>query len=387
MTKKLYDIDSHLKEFKSRVTECYETPKGFATVLEATAFFPEAGGQASDKGFIDGVEVFDVQIDNEKIMHYTEKTFEVGKEVECRLDWERRFDFMQQHSAEHIVSGVAHRLYGCENVGFHLSTDIVTLDFDKPLSDEQILKIEKEANEAVFNNVAFRTYYPDKETLDTLNYRSKKELEGDIRIVEIENTDICACCAPHVNTGAEIGIIKLLGTEKIRGGIRIELKAGRRAIADYNCKFDNVRKISAKLCVKQNETAEAVDRVLEQISGLKGEISFLKKSLIDEKIKGFDSVDTVTAHFEENLDMKELQHYADALFKSKGGIRAVFSPAADGYSFAICGEEASLKTFFEDFKSRFNVKGGGRGTMVQGTVFENQEEIEKYFNVKESSKH
>lgn len=387
MTKKLYDIDSHLKEFKSRVTECYETSKGFATVLEATAFFPEAGGQASDKGFIDGVEVFDVQIDNEKIVHYTEKAFEVGKEVECRLNWERRFDFMQQHSAEHIVSGVAHRLYGCENVGFHLSADIVTLDFDKPLSDEQILKIEKEANEAVFNNVAFRTYYPDKETLDTLNYRSKKELEGDIRIVEIENTDICACCAPHVNTGAEIGIIKLLGTEKIRGGIRIELKAGRRAIEDYNCKFDNVRKISAKLCVKQNETAEAVDRVLEQISGLKGEISFLKKSLIDEKIRSFDLVDTVTAQFEEDLDMKELQHYADALFKSKGGIRAVLCPAADGYSFAICGEEAPLKAFFEDFKSRFSVKGGGRCTMVQGTVFENREEIEKYFNVKESSKH
>ena len=379
MTKKLYDIDSHIKEFKSTVTECYETQKGFAVILEATAFFPEAGGQASDRGYIDGIEVSDVQIENEKILHFTGKNVEVGKEVECVLDWERRFDFMQQHSAEHIVSGVAHKLYGCENVGFHLSTDIVTLDFDKPLTEEQILKIEKEANEAVFNNVFFKAYYPDEETLSNLKYRSKKELEGAIRIVEIENTDSCACCAPHVNTGAEIGIIKLLGTEKIRGGVRIELKAGRRALEDYNCKFDNVRKISSKLCVKQNETAEAVDRVLEQLTALKSEIVFLKKNLIDEKIKNFDSSDTVTATFEENLDMKELQHYADALFRCKGGIRAVLSPATDGYSFVICGEEEMLKAFFIEFKSAFQVKGGGRGTMVQGTVFGNREEIEKIF--------
>lgn len=386
MTKKLYDIDSHIKEFKSTVTECYETQKGFAVVLEATAFFPEAGGQASDRGYIDGIEVSDVQIENEKILHFTGKNVEVGKEVECVLDWERRFDFMQQHSAEHIVSGVAHKLYGCENVGFHLSTDIVTLDFDKPITEEQILKIEKEANEAVFNNVFFKAYYPDEETLSNLKYRSKKELEGAIRIVEIENTDSCACCAPHVNTGAEIGIIKLLGTEKIRGGVRIELKAGRRALEDYNCKFDNVRKISSKLCVKQNETAEAVDRVLEQLTALKSEIGFLKKNLIDEKIKNFNSSDTVTATFEENLDMKELQHYADTLFKCKGGIRVVLSPATDGYSFVICGEEEMLKAFFIEFKSAFQVKGGGRGTMVQGTVVAKCEEIQKYFSDKEGSK-
>ena len=188
MTEKLYDINSHLTEFEATVIESYPFADGFATVLDRTAFFPEGGGQASDIGFIDDAKVYDVQIKNETIYHYTTKQFLQGQKVKGAIDFERRFDFMQQHSGEHIVSGVAHRLYGCENVGFHLGADIVTLDFDKLLTKEQILKIETLANEAVFKNVKFNTYYPDEQTLSTLNYRSKKELDGAIRIVEIEDT-------------------------------------------------------------------------------------------------------------------------------------------------------------------------------------------------------
>ena len=380
MTKKLYDIDSHLVEFEAEVIDSYPSLDGFATVLDQTAFFPEGGGQASDIGFIEDAKVYDVQIKDEIIYHYTTKQFDKGQKVKGKIDFVRRFDFMQQHSGEHIVSGVAHSLYGCENVGFHLGEDIVTLDFDKPLTKEQILKIEQLANEAVFKNVKFNTYYPAENTLSTLNYRSKKELLGAIRIVEIEDTDMCACCAPHVNQAAEIGIIKLLDSEKLRGGVRIEIKCGRRALEDYNQKYDNVRKISGALAVKQNEVADGVDRLLDTIADLKFKITGLKKQAIDSKVFAFENKAENTCVFESDLEIKELQIYADALYKTYGGIRAVLSGADNGFFFAICGESAALDEFFKNFKAEFNVKGGGRNGMVQGTVCGNKENIEKFFN-------
>ena len=380
MTKKIYDIDSHLTEFEATVIDSYPSLDGFVTVLDQTAFFPEGGGQASDIGFIEDAKVYDVQIKDEIIYHYITKQFEKGQKVKGKIDFARRFDFMQQHSGEHIVSGVAHSLYGCENVGFHLGDDIVTLDFDKPLTKEQILKIEQLANAAVFKNVKFNTYYPDENTLSTLNYRSKKELLGAIRIVEIEDTDICACCAPHVKESAEIGIIKLLDSEKLRGGVRIEMKCGKRALEDYNQKYDNVRKISGALAVKQNEVAEGVDRLLDTISDLKFKITGLKKQAIESKVFAFENKAEKTCVFESDFEIKELQIYADALYKTYGGMRAVLSGADNEFSFAICGEATVLDEFFKNFKAEFTVKGGGRNGMVQGTICANKENIQKFFN-------
>ena len=379
MTEKLYDRDSHLKEFSATVISCEEYFENWAVELSATAFFPEGGGQGSDRGFIDNAKVSDVQIKDDKIIHITDSPLPVGETVTGTLDFNRRFDFMQQHSGEHIVSGVAHSLYGCENVGFHLGEDIVTLDFDKPLSKEQILKIEALSNKAVFENRNFYTYYPNAEQLKNLTYRSKKELEGAERIVEIEGIDMCACCAPHVKTSGEIGIIKLLSTETIRGGIRIEIKCGNRALTDYNEKYDNIRSISAQLCTKQNETADAVTRLLNQISELKFEITSLKREIISQKVSSFNPQSDITAEFEENFDIKELQHYSDSLYKNYGGIRAVLSKAENGYSFAICGEDKLLNNFFAEFKSAFNVRGGGRNGMVQGTVLAEKQEIIDFF--------
>lgn len=376
MTEKLYDSDSYLKEFTATVLDSYPSQEGYITVLDKTAFFPEGGGQPSDTGNLDGVKVFDVRIKDGIIYHYTTEQLTKGQVVKGEINFERRFDFMQQHSAEHIVSGVAHKLYGCENVGFHLSEDIVTLDFDKTLTTEQILKIENEANKAVFENVRFKAWYPDSETLQILTYRSKKELEGAVRIVEIEDTDSCACCAPHVNIAGEIGVIKLLGGEKLRGGIRLELKAGGRALADYNEKYDNIRKISGLLCVKQSETAEAVERLIRQLGEQKAELNNFKRNALEEKIKVFNPEKPITAEFENSMEMKDLQHFADALYKKAGGIRAVLSPAEEGFLFAICGDEKELSEFFKAFKAHFTVKGGGRGTMMQGTVFAEREKID-----------
>ena len=378
MTEKLYDIDSHLKEFEATVLSCKEKDGKYFVVLDRTAFFPEGGGQKSDRGYIGNSKVLDVQIIKNEIYHITENPIEVDSMVLCTLDWERRFDFMQQHSGEHIVSGVAHSLYGCENVGFHLSEDIVTLDFDKPLKVGEIKQIEQLANKAVFNNTEIVAFYPDENTLKNITYRSKKELEGDIRIVNIKGVDIYACCAPHVKFTGEIGTIKLLSSEALRGGVRIEMKCGSRAIADYSQKCENIRRISSLLCVKQEETAYAVEKGIESTNVLRYEITALRRKLTEEKIKNFNPESQKTFLFEDGLEIKELQHFADALYSAFGGIRGVFSLVSDGFSFAICGEENELQNFFTEFKARFTVKGGGRNGMVQGTVYARKEELENF---------
>jgi len=208
-----------------------------------------------------------------------------------------------------------------------------------------------------------------------LNYRSKKELEGAIRIVEIEDTDMCACCAPHVNEAAEIGIIKLLDSEKLRGGVRIEMKCGRRTIADYNERYKNCAEISAMLCVKQGEIAEAVKKQQTIIGELKYQIGGLKRRIIDDLSRNFQTNDAVSVVFQEGFDIKELQLSADALHKKVGGIRAVFSGSESEFCFAVCGQAELLDNWFKEFKSRLTVRGGGRGGMVQGTVLNTKEEI------------
>ena len=378
MTEKLYDKDSFLKEFTATVLECEQYHNNWSVLLDKTAFFPEAGGQKSDRGTLDEALVLDVQIADEKIYHITDCPLPVGETVTGVIDFNRRFDFMQQHSAEHIVSGIAHSLFGCENVGFHLSKDIVTLDFDKYLTEEKLLKIELSANERVFQNVAFNCYYPDSETLKTLNYRSKKELEGAIRIVEIENTDMCACCAPHVKTAGQIGLIKLLSTEKLRGGIRIELKAGKRALEDCNEKYRNIRQISNLLATSQNETAEAVNRLLNTLTEQKTELNLIKLEKLRSKAESFVPESDISLMFEDNLSVKDLQVLADALHKTHGGIRGVLSETDNGFLFCICGDN-TLDGFFQKFKTAFNVKGGGRNGIVQGTVFANKNELEEFF--------
>lgn len=377
MTERLYDKDSFLKEFTATVLDSYEKADGYFTVLDKTVFFPEGGGQPSDVGFLDDARVYDVQINEGVIYHYTTKQFQKGQTVTGRIDFERRFDFMQQHSAEHIVSGIAHSLYGCENVGFHLSEDIVTLDFDKFLTDDKLFQIEELANRRVYENAAFNCYYPEVETLKTLSYRSKKELEGAVRIVEIENTDVCACCAPHVKNAGQIGIIKLLDREKLRGGIRIELKAGKRALADYNEKYSNVRKISSALAVAQKDAAVGVGRLLNTLGEQKAKITELKLEKIKNLAVSFKPKSPITAIFEDSLTVRDLQFFADILHKTHGGIRGVFSKTENGFAFAICGD--GLEKFFGSFKAAFSVKGGGRNGMVQGTVVAERKEIEEFF--------
>lgn len=378
MTEKLYDKDSHLKEFTGTVLSCKKTGEKYAVTLNRTAFFPEGGGQQSDRGYIGDAYISDVQIKNGEILHFADKPLSVGQAYDCKLDFDFRFRNMQNHSGEHIISGIVHRLYGFNNVGFHLGAEM-TMDFDGELTRQQLDEIEDLANKAVYENLPVKAYYPTDEELKQLDYRSKLDLKENVRIVEIKGVDVCACCAPHVKATGEIGVIKILDFEKYKGGVRLIVKCGADALRDYREKYKNVLEISNLLSAKQFEVSAAVVRLNVQLSAEKAETAVLKKRLIAEKAAGFAPDTDKTAVFENGLDIKELQLLADALCKKAGGIRGAFSGADGAFAFAICGEETALGEFFAKFKAAFNTRGGGRNGIRQGTVCADRAEIERLF--------
>lgn len=378
MTEKLYDKDSHLKEFTGTVLSCEKTGEKYAVALNQTAFFPEGGGQQSDRGYIGDAYISVVQIKNGEILHFADKPLSVGQAYDCKLDFDFRFRNMQNHSGEHIISGIIHRLYGFNNVGFHLGAEM-TMDFDGELTRQQLDEIEDLANKAVYENLPVKAYYPTDEELKQLDYRSKLDLKENVRIVEIKGVDVCACCAPHVKSTGEIGIIKILDFEKYKGGVRLIVKCGADALRDYREKYKSVLEISNLLSAKQPEVSLSVVKLNEQLSAEKAAAAALKKRLIAEKAAGFAPDTDKTAVFENGLDIKELQLLADALCKKAGGIRGAFSGADGAFSFAICGEETALGDFFAEFKAAFNTRGGGRNGIRQGTVCADRAEIERFF--------
>lgn len=378
MTKKLYDENSHLTEFTARVAKCEIQGEKYAVTLDCTAFFPEAGGQTCDRGTINGNTVSYVEIKDGEIYHYTDVPFKEGETVAGKIDWRHRFRNMQNHSGEHIISGLVHKLYGLNNVGFHLSEEM-TMDFDGVLDRGQLITVENLANKAIYENAQIRAYYPTADELEKTDYRSKKEIDGDVRLVEIKGYDICACCAPHVNNTGEIGIIKILDFFKMRGGVRVFAKCGYDALSDYENRYIKSFKISNLLSVKQCEIAGAVESLISDSKELKLKISSLKKRIITEKAEAFIPQSDKTALFFEDFDIKELQLLSDAVYKKSGGVRGVFSKIDGGYNFAVCADAEQLEQFFYNFKQRLNVKGGGRNGMVQGTVYAEKQEIENLF--------
>ena len=378
MTEKLYESNAYTCDFVSRVLECTQFEDFYKIVLDKTAFFPEGGGQAADIGTLDDVEVFDVQIEDDVIYHYAKSSIDVGCDITGKIDFDRRFNFMQNHTGEHIVSGIAHKLFGVNNVGFHLGEELVTIDFDKELSREQLNKIEVLANQKVWKNLPVTVYYPSDEQLNNTDYRSKKEIDGAIRLVDIKDTDICACCAPHVNFTGEIGIIKLLDSERMRGGIRVVLKCGNFALNDYKNKFENVAHIASQLSAKQENAAEAVIKLEQKLNDEKLKSNQLKKKIVELTISAANEGDKCI--FVDDCDVKDLQSMADKLREKFGGIRAVFSGKDDNYSFAICGEDEKLQKILGELKSQFIVRGGGRGGMIQGSLTATKEKINLFFD-------
>ncbi len=379
-TIKLYDADSHLYDFDASVISCEKTDKGFAVVLDKTAFFPEGGGQPADEGTLNGIAVTDVQIKDGVITHTTAEEIPAGSAVKGTVDSEIRFRRMQNHSGEHIVSGLIHKLFGYNNVGFHMGSEDVTLDLDGVLTREDLDKIEMLANRAVYENVNVRAEYPSPEILKDLDYRSKLDLTENVRIVTIEGYDVCACCAPHVSKTGEIGIIKLLDFLKYKGGVRIHMLCGFDALEDYNRRYKNVAAISAKLSAKQAEVYEAVERLSAELSAEKQAAGELKRQLVAMKIAALEPTDGNMVLVEKDMDMLNLRNLVNEAVQLCGGICAAFSGSDEnGYNYIIASKNVPLRAEAKAINAALNGRGGGKDEMIQGSAKASEAEIRAYF--------
>ena len=378
MTEKLYYTDSHIHEFSARVLSCEKAKKGFAVVLDKTAFFPEGGGQPADTGFIGPAAVRDVQEQNGEIFHYTDQALTPGEEYACALDWEQRLCRMQNHSGEHIVSGITHKLYGFDNVGFHMGAECMTIDFSGELSWEQLTEIETLANQAVRDDLPVKTCFPGPEALSQMEYRSKLELTRDVRIVEIPGADRCACCAPHVKRTGEIGLIKLLSAERHRGGVRIELVCGMDALRECRLMQENVTAISGLLSAKRAKSAAAVERMLAEQARLKERVAELSMALARLKAERFGYTEGNICVFDKVLDEVALRELVNLLMEKCGGMAGAFSGSDEtGYMYIIGSKNIDLRSHSREINAAINGKGGGTAEMIRGRASTSAENIQK----------
>lgn len=380
MTEKLFYTDSHLQEFTAEVVSCRPCDNGYEAVLSRTALFPEGGGQAADTGVIDGIRVYDVQEKGEQIFHYLEGELEEGKTVTGQIDWDKRFSRMQQHSGEHIVSGIVHARFGYDNVGFHLNDELCTLDLSGPLTKEELREVENAANEAVFANVPVQISYPSKEKLKTLDYRSKIEIDGQVRIVTIPGYDVCACCAPHVYFTGEIGLIKLVQSQNYKGGIRITMLCGRRALKDYQQKEESVKAIMGSLSAKEELIAEAVERVKEECTQLKSELAETRYQILEAQAEKIPEGQKKVCIFDSKLSGNEPRELMNLVLKKGTEVCAVFAGNEEsGYRYVIGSETEDVRPYSKILKEQFDGRGGGKPVMVQGSVNGSEEAIRKVF--------
>lgn len=385
MTEKLYYIDSHMKAFTATVLACEPVKDRFEIALDRTAFFPEGGGQAGDSGFIGETAVFDTHEKNGDVMHYVNQPILVGSTLDCRIDWEKRFRRMQNHSGEHIVSGLVHKKYGYSNVGFHMGAEFVTIDFDGFLTPEQLAEIEREANYAVAANYKVTATFPEPEVLKTLDYRSKLELTENVRIVKIENTDICACCAPHVSSTAEVGLVKILSSERRRrsgDGVRVTMLCGLDAYENFVRTHDNNAAISMLLSAKREETAAAVERVLAEQERLKQRNAGLSRALAHLRAETLEPTDGNITIFDTVLDEPALREFVNEAVTKCGGLAAVFSGSDEaGYRYIIGSRKIDLRASAKEINSGINGRGGGSSEMIQGSCKESAENIQKFLSI------
>ena len=379
MNSELYYKDNYLKEFKAQIIESIEENGRFMVVLSQTAFYPEGGGQLADTGIIDGVKVMDVQEREGKIYHIVEKEISEGKTVNCKIDFDKRFSNMQHHTGEHIVSGIINQKYGADNIGFHMGRDVVTVDFNVLINKEQIKEVENLANEAIYKNIDVQVIISNKEELENVNYRSKRDLDGDIRIVKIPGYDTCACCGIHVAKTGEIGIIKILSIEKYKKGTRIYMICGQKAINKYNEIYESVDSVSTLLSVKHNEVFDAVMNLKKDIQKEISKNTELQNKLLDEKIKNINRQKNII-FFEENISSKEMKNMLNKLKAKAENIVAIFSIEENTCKYMIESENVDISQLGKSLNEKFNGKGGGKKNFLQGQIIGNKEEIDKYIN-------
>lgn len=382
MTEKLYYQDAYATKFTAKVLECTEDNQGYKVVLDRTLFYPEGGGQPADMGTLGGVNVLDVHEKNDIITHTTDKPLEVGAEVEGEIDWERRFDLMQNHSGEHILSGVICGKYGCDNVGFHMGKEIITIDLNTKIPETDLPWLEEKANEAIWTNAPVGIRYPSREELDALEYRSKKELEGQVRIVNVGEYDCCACCGTHVKLAGEIGQIKIIGAQNYKGGTRLELLCGKRALQDYQKKNDVANEAGKLLSVPGVKADSAVKNLLAERDALIQTLNQLKWKHFTQKAEQVAAGTENILFFGDGLNSKDMTHFADLLLKKGAKRTAVFSKNGEGSAFVLLSTEKDARTFADEMKEPFGCKGGGKPDAVQGRVSADKKGLKAFFEGK-----
>lgn len=398
-TEKLYDSDAYCKSFSATVLSCdpVEGSGRYAVVLNKTAFFPEGGGQYADTGTLQeckkdcetplsaAVKVLDVQVSEEGIItHYCDGAVTPWGQVTGVLDWEQRFERMQNHTGEHLVSGTVHRLYGLDNIGFHLGERDVTCDFNGELTDEQLREVERVVNRAVWENVEVYAEYPDPETLADLDYRSKLELTEDVRLVTIPGYDVCACCAPHVARTGEVGLMKIVNSEKAHGGTRVHMLCGPWALEDYMVKQTNIMRIVDLTSTPQEETADAVEALQSQNGHLTHELSVAQQHqaavalrFLEERSDADASGNLVV--YLPSLETDALRALANGGRDLCDGVFVALTDAAGGYRYIAAANTLPLSKLVKDFNAALNGRGGGKDEMVQGSFAADLEAITAYF--------
>lgn len=391
----LYYQKPYVKEFEATVIACSQTANGYEIELSDTAFYPEGGGQPGDKGTLfvkeQPVHVSDTRYAGERIIHVTDTAIEVGETIHGILDWENRCDNMHGHSGEHILTGILHQTYGYENIGFHMGTQCITIDFSGPLDESQVLALEQRANDIVRANLPVQESFPSEEERAHMHYRSKKELSGTVRIITIADLDSCACCGTHVSATGEIGLIKIINFTNRKKGVRLEVLCGRKALCAYQQEMMHVQAISRSLSVKPSEIQSAVEKLNTEKSIVQQQLHDMTKKYLTQKadLSAQDSQNTI--HFEENLSIEYLRYFCTELLKtgtmhtyaalskitSEGSKAMDGETAPEGYNYVIVSDTINLKECVKELNNLLKGRGGGSSAMMQGTFFAPKEVILK----------
>ena len=383
-TQRLYDADGYLTSCTAQVTACAPAGEGWRIALDRTCFFPEGGGQYGDQGTLvleDGtaLSVRDTQEEDGAVWHHTARPLEVGTPVRAELNWPLRFARMQCHTGEHIVSGLFHRLYGLDNVGFHLGDEEVTVDLSGPVAWEDVQRVERLANEAVSRNLPVSCTYPAPEELSRLDYRSKGEIAGPVRVVTIPGYDVCACCAPHVRHTGEIGLIHFLSLQNWKGGVRLRMLSGSRAVEDVIAKQASVSDISNQLSAKQGEVAQAVARLCAELEETKLRAAHLGRLAAQALADGIAPGEEEALFFLE-LDTKAQRALVNAALQRGVGLCGVFAPAGERWNYIVgCAPGRDLRGAVRELNTALNGRGGGSAGMIQGSVQAGRAQIEAWW--------
>ena len=380
-TVKLYYENAYTQDFTAVVQSCEAVKNGFAVTLDRTAFYPEGGGQPADHGTLGEARVLDVHEKDGVVTHLCDRALSVGAEVGGRIDWARRFDHMQQHSGEHILSGLLCSTFHCDNVGFHMGADVVTIDYNAPITWEQALEVERRANAYIWADHPIRIWYPSAEELAALPYRSKKELTGAVRITEFPGADRCACCGTHVSSSGQVGLLKLLSCQKFRDGVRLELLCGQRALDCLAAGWEQARQIGQALSVKPQSAFAAVSRLQEELLSLREKAARLEEAdfaHVAAQYRGAGSV----LHIAEPLDGDGARRLCDAIAKAAGGRCAVFAGQDGDYRYAVIESGGDLRQFIKDMNTALHGRGGGRDGFAQGSAACTAEEIRTFFQAR-----